>query len=36
MGVDAAITIDEVFKRDLEDKSSARYQKMKKELEEEV
>ena len=33
VGVDAAIKIDQVFDKDLENKSSARYQKMKKELE---
>ena len=36
VGVDAAITIDKVFDKDLKNKSSTRYQKMKKELEQEV
>ena len=37
MGVDAAITIeDEVFDKDLENKSSVRYKKFEEQVEQEV
>lgn len=36
VGVDAAITIEEVFDKELENKSSAIYQKMEKEVKREV